>query len=138
MKFAYQRLLIIASIIHICIGIFLGLIMYLVPLFEWHLPMTAIRSVHVHLILFGGVIQLIMGVALWMFPRKKKPPHYTSKTKGMILFILMNTGIVMRSLFELAGRQNHSYYLLALTGVLLQVLAMLLFFVLIITRIRKP
>ena len=108
MKHSYQRWLIRASIINIMAGILLGLYLYAWP--YWPAPRLApyavVRTVHVHLILLGGVIQMIMGVALWMFPRMKKSPHYTAPTQGTLLFVLFNSGILLRSSGELMGQSN--------------------------------
>lgn len=138
MKHLYQRLLIRASLVHIGLGVLLGVLLYLAPVVELPFSFQKIRSVHVHLILLGGVIQMIMGVALWMFPRMLKAPHYTSPHQGMLLFVIFNSGVVLRSVFELIGRDPIIYYYFALLGVLLQVIGMLFFSFLIYSRIRMP
>jgi len=73
MKFRYQRWMIKTSLIYLFVGILLGLLTFLsgrIPELAW---VSSWRTVHVHLILVGSVIQIIMGVALWMFPRRKEP-----------------------------------------------------------------
>lgn len=138
MKHAYQRWLIRASLFHMGLGFLLGLWMYMAPVFELPFAFLDMRTVHVHLILLGGVMQMIMGVALWMFPRMLKAPHYTSPRQGMLLCIVFNCGVLLRSSFELLGRDLAFNYILALVGVVLEMLALFFFGWLIASRIRMP
>jgi len=126
------------SLVYLLLGIFLGLFLFLgyrYPAFAWA---TSWRTVHVHLILFGAVIQTIMGVALWMFPRKKEPPHFTTEREGMTLYVLLNAGTVLRTVTEPFWASGSTLYFLTLTGMLLQVISVLYFVVLIFGRIRPP
>lgn len=138
MRYNYQRWMLKTSLVYLLVGIILGLFMFLgyrYPAFAWA---TSWRTVHVHLILFGAVIQIIMGVALWMFPRKKEPPHYTTEREGMILYGLFNAGTLLRSVAEPFWAGGSLPYTLALIGMTLQILSLLYFFYLIFGRIRPP
>lgn len=73
--------------------------------------------VHVHLALVGGVIQMIMGVGLWMFPltlpleaRLQFRPVLAWLTYG-----LLNGGLLGRFACEAAYRATHSGVFGALT-----------------------
>ena len=85
------------SLIYLFVGILLGLLTFVsgrIPELAW---ISSWRTVHVHLILVGSVIQIIMGVALWMFPRRKEPPGWTTEREGMTLYVsteAMQTGIL--------------------------------------------
>lgn len=137
MKFLYQRLLLKTALIYLILGAILGLFLHLRP----HFPLFSLgkfRTMHVHIILFGFLIQLIMGVALWMFPRKKKIPRYTSENEGLILYALLNSGILIRSIFEPFSWDSTIYYNLALLGMVLQIVSLIYFITLILFRIRLP
>jgi hypothetical protein len=93
---------------------------------------------YVHLILMGAVIQMIMGVALWMFPRRKEPPPVTTEPEGMTLYIGFNAGTVIRSLFDPFWQAGTGPYFLAFGGMILQILSLFYFLCLIFQRIRAP
>jgi hypothetical protein len=86
----------------------------------------------------GSVIQIIMGVALWMFPRRKEPPGWTTEREGMTLYVGFNAGTVVRSLSEPFWQSGLFPYLLTLSGMVLQILSLVYFLILIFQRIRAP
>ncbi len=131
------------SLLYLIIGIIIGLLMFL-PYQIKELSWTYnLRVVHTHLILVGFVIQMIMGVALWMFPQKPTKDisiekRFTSESEGMLLYVVFNLGIVLRSSFEPFARLNLICFYISLLGVILQILAIFYFLTLIYPRIRKP
>lgn len=138
MKFRYQRWMIKTSLIYLFVGILLGLLTFLsgrIPELAW---VSSWRTVHVHLILVGSVIQIIMGVALWMFPRRKEPPGWTTEREGMALYVGFNAGTVVRSLFEPFAHSGLLSFFLTLSGMASQILSLLYFLFLIFQRIRAP
>jgi len=145
MKFLYQRLILRTSLVYFIIGIFIGFLMFLgyrVKSLEF---IFYLREVHVHILLVGFVIQLIMGVALWFFPRKmpvniseREKMYRVEEIKGMILYVIFNLGTILRSLFEGFIDFNSLFYFLSLTGTILQTLSLFYFFILILPRIREP
>ena len=138
MKFRYQRWMIKTSLIYLFVGILLGLLTFLsgrIPELAW---VSSWRTVHVHLILVGSVIQIIMGVALWMFPRRKEPPGWTTEREGMTLYVGFNAGTVVRSLFEPFAHSGLLSFFLTLSGMASQILSLLYFLFLIFQRIRAP
>ena len=54
--------------------------------------------IHVHALLVGFMVQLIMGVAYWMFPRVKD--HWFGEGWAGITWGLLNVGLVMRFVSE--------------------------------------
>jgi hypothetical protein len=138
MKFRYQRWMIKTSLIYLFLGVLIGLLTFLssrLPELAW---ISSWRTVHVHLILVGSVIQIIMGVALWMFPRRKEAPGWTTEREGMPLYLGFNAGTVVRSLFEPFAQSGSLPYFLALSGMALQIFSLLYFLFLIFQRIRAP
>jgi hypothetical protein len=79
-----------------------------------------------------------MGVALWMFPRRKEPPGWTTEREGMPLYLGFNAGTVVRSVFEPFAQSGSLPYFVALSGMASQILSLLYFLFLIFQRIRAP
>jgi hypothetical protein len=86
----------------------------------------------------GSIIQIIMGVALWMFPRRKEAPGWTTEREGMPLYVGFNAGTVVRSVFEPFAQSSVLPYLLTLSGMASQILSLLYFLFLVFQRIRTP
>ncbi len=132
-----------SSLIYLVIGIIIGFLMFLsyqIKELSW---IYSLRVVHTHLILVGFVIQMIMGVALWMFPQKPTKQtdiekRFTSEKEGLILYFIFNIGIILRSLFEPFSKFNLFAFYIALFGIILQIIGIFYFLMLIYPRIRKP
>lgn len=138
MKFKYQRLLVKTSIFYLLVGVILGIFIqlgYRYSAFKWALFW---RTTHVHLLLVGFVLQMIMGVAIWMFPRRKVPPYWTPELQGMILYFLLNTGTIIRTVGEPFRNKWVWAYWLWMIGSIAQVLSIFYFIALVYPRIRKP
>ncbi len=138
MKFRYQRWMLRASLLYLLVGITLGLLMYLgqgTAGLGWT---YRLYTTHVHLILVGAVMQVIMAVALWMFPRRKEPPYWTPESQGLTLFGIFNLGMVLRSLAEPWSLASPSLYWIGVLGVSLEILGFFYFAYLILQRIRAP
>lgn len=138
MRFTYQRLLVKTSIIYLVVGVSIGILIQLG--YRYHPLRWALflRTTHVHLLLIGFVLQMIMGVGVWMFPRRKEPPYWTPELQGLILYVLLNTGIITRTIGEpFRNRWAWAYWLWVL-GSIIQVMSILYFVVLVYPRIRKP
>ncbi len=138
MKFRYQRWMLRASLLYLLVGILLGLLMYLdqgVPGLGWT---YRLYTTHVHLILVGAVMQVVMAVALWMFPRRKEPPYWTPESQGLTLFVIFNLGVVLRSLAEPWSLTSPTLYWIGVLGVSLEILGFFYFVYLILQRVRAP
>ncbi|MFN4181732.1 MAG: hypothetical protein ACK4G3_00750 [bacterium] len=138
MKYNYQRWMLKTALFYLIVGSLLGLVLFFSPHYETFAWASAWRTTHVHLILVGSVIQTIMGVALWMFPRKKDPPHFTTEAEGTILYFVLNAGVILRSIGEPLQYLSRAFFHLALWGMVLQILALIYFAFLIYGRIRAP
>jgi hypothetical protein len=68
---------------------------------------AALRGVHIEMLLVGWLIQLVMGVAIWIFPRfaVRQSPHRSAVT-AWLAFGLLNAGVFVAGLsgVVLAGR----------------------------------
>ncbi|MCF7809045.1 MAG: hypothetical protein K9M49_03450 [Candidatus Marinimicrobia bacterium] len=69
--FTNARLFIKTAFIFFIIGILSGLYLYGAKAFQWPVPYTLV-SAHTHVLLMGGVYMMILGVAVWFFPRPPK------------------------------------------------------------------
>jgi hypothetical protein len=88
-------------------------------------------TVHAHLALMGGVIQMIMGVALWMFPLTVPIDKRLQFKEGLAwtTYALFNGGLIARFFVETAFRSGGGdlYGALTLLTSVMQLSAMLVF-----------
>lgn len=58
----------------------------------------AFRGVHIEMLLVGWMIQLVMGVAIWIFPRfvLHRAPRRSAVT-AWLAFALLNSGVILVS-----------------------------------------
>lgn len=61
---------------------------------------TMWRPIFWHFLLVGWITQVIMGVSVWMFPRKRRGQSGGGENAAWIAFIGINTGLVLRALTE--------------------------------------
>lgn len=100
-----------ASLCHLVAGFVIGALLLAgkgntLGLDAWAL--RALRPVHIEMLLVGWVIQLVMGVAIWIFPRfvLRRAPQRSAVTAWLAL-ALLNCGVLLVSLggnFLAAGR----------------------------------
>ena len=69
--FTTARNFIKTSFAFFILGIVSGLYIYGAKIFGWALPYTLIQA-HYHVLLMGGMLMMILGVAIWFFPRARK------------------------------------------------------------------
>jgi heme/copper-type cytochrome/quinol oxidase subunit 1 len=116
------------------LGFYLTVGRYVVPVPTSIMLVTA----HTHLLLVGFVMMMILGVAQWMFPRpEKSDEHYDPMLAG-IVFYAFTTGVILRSAGEIAAGFSGSvlFPVLITAGSAVEVLAVIVFFYNIWTRIR--
>jgi len=83
--------------------------------------LARLLPVHVEFVLVGWTVQLVMGVATWIFPRFGVPRSaYGSAAAGWLAFALLNGGVWAAALGGAAGRPR-----LALAGRAAEALAAL-------------
>jgi len=101
------------------------------------LPDTALHLGAIHLLTVGWLLQLISGVAFWMFPRHPTAPPRGNEQLGWGGFLLLNAGLLLRLFGEAwrLGMGGPSWPLVA--AALLQLLAVALLVRLLWPRIRE-
>ena len=96
-------------------------------------------TAHTHVLLVGFMLTLVMGVALWMFPRPSKgtDTHY-KPTVALVTYILITSATILRFVGELVGAYGPGrlWDWLVIVGGVGQTVAGILFIVNIWTRIR--
>ena len=86
-----------AAIVNLVAALALALLLAL-PAFAG--SAVAWRPVYVHLLVMGWATQMIFGVALWMFPRKKPLDLKAFDWLGWGCFAATNLGLALRALAE--------------------------------------
>lgn len=136
--FTTVRYFVKTSIIFLILGISTGLYMsFAKNVFEIGYGYDLV-SAHTHVILIGSVMMMIMGVALWFFPRAEKKDKRYNPDLILIVYWMMTTATALRFISQAAL----SFYFVRWLNVIvtiastLQVIAMTLFFYSMWGRIR--
>ncbi|HSE83999.1 MAG TPA: cbb3-type cytochrome c oxidase subunit I [Thermodesulfobacteriota bacterium] len=75
-------------------GLLLGLYMIVNRYIFGNWPPPLLITAHTHVLLFGFIISLIMGVAIWMFPRSRDEQDYSPKLAEVTYwFLTLGTAI---------------------------------------------
>jgi hypothetical protein len=61
---------------------------------------SLLLPVYWHMLVIGWITQIIMGVSIWMFPRKKRDRLKNQSGFTVASFLLLNSGLVIRFLSE--------------------------------------
>jgi heme/copper-type cytochrome/quinol oxidase subunit 1 len=95
-------------------------------------------SAHTHVILVGFVMTMILGVALWLFPRPEKTDARYRPFLAEVSYWLLTTGTAARFVAELTRGANAGSWLrwVVVISSAAQVLALALFFHTMWSRIR--
>ena len=98
-------------------------------------------SAHTHLLLVGFVMTMILGVALWLFPRPDKNDRRYRPALVGVAFWLLTAGTFVRAASEwwhdsASGAWLPRLQWLIVTSSMLQIAALVLFFATMWSRIR--
>lgn len=118
-------------------GLAIGIWMLTAREFGLALPMRT-RSVHTHLLLVGFVMFMISGVALWMFPRAAKGDARYRPVLAEWAYWLLLAGTAGRAVLELLATPAASVATRTaiVAAGLAQLVGLLLFFLMMLPRIR--
>lgn len=106
------------------------------------LPVTGsqrlLLPVYWHLIVLGWITQLIMAVAIWMFPRRNRSRRKENTALAWCTFIFLNGGLLLRTFSEpLIYATEHTIVTAAAIGsAVMPVVAVLCFTAEIWPRVR--
>lgn len=105
----------------------------------WGVYATAYEtSAHTHAIFVGFVMMMILGVALWLFPRPEKADTRYRPELAEAAYWLLTAGTGARVISELLRVSSSALWLrlIVVTSGLLQIAGVLVFFFTMWTRIR--
>lgn len=128
--FSTVRFFIKTSLVFLGIGLATGLFMIVLrDVFERPYGYELI-SAHAHVILVGSVMMMIMGVALWFFPRPEKGDATYSPARILVAYWILTLGTAVRFTAQviLAFIPSPALRLVAVVAAFAQVLAIVLFF----------
>ncbi len=136
--FSTVRYFIKTSVIFLIVGILTGLYMSISKYLLNIGYSQELISAHTHLILVGSVMMMIMGVALWFFPRAEKEDKKYNPDLILATYWLMTFSTALRFIFQVSANFFLSEILRILIAVcsILQVIAIILFFYSMWGRIR--
>ena len=122
----------------LALGIGLGLWMMIERELFKQFPSPYVMSAHAHAILVGFVMMMILGVALWLFPRPAKEDTRYSPKAADVAYWLVGGGTLLRVIAEIARASVDAAWLrIATVGTgLLQVAGLFVFFYTMWSRIR--
>lgn len=136
--FTNVRYFIKTSIIFLIVGILTGLYMAVKRYIFAEGYSQELVSAHMHLLLVGFMLMLIMGVAIWFFPRAEKTDKRYDPDRIRIVYWLMTIGTSLRFIFSVfltIYYVDFNKWMIALSSTL-QVIAIILYFYTIWGRIR--
>ncbi len=111
-----------SGMIFFFLALFLALIMSLEQSGLMTLPVMTLQPVFWHFLLVGWITQIIMGVSVWMFPRKRRGQQGGGEKHAWIAFSCINVGLWMRAISEpfvaSGGSDKIIPFLIALSAVL--------------------
>lgn len=126
------------AIFFLVAGLVIGLWMMARRELTGQLAPAYVRSAHTHAILVGFVMMMILGVALWMFPRPARDDVRYSPRMAEAAYWMLAGGTAVRIVGELARVTQASAWLrwTVLAAGLVQVVGLLTFFATMWSRIR--
>lgn len=121
------------------LGVALGLTMLIRR--EWWgvWPSPYLVSAHVHLLLAGAMLQTILGVALWLFPRPAREDR-TPAWMATAAWALLASGTLLRALAEVlrAVSAASAWRGVVVAGAVLQVVGLAAMVLALRPRVRSP
>jgi hypothetical protein len=122
-----------AGMIYLATG-FLLLFIDSIPVIEMEISLL---PVYWHMIAIGWITQVIMGVSIWMFPRKRRDKAGMDTPLTWAIFWTLNTGLVLRFITEpFLGTTNIWNQWIIVLSILLQFTAVSLYIAEIWPRVQ--
>ena len=111
-----------ASLCHLTCGFAIGALLLANKGLNFATWPWGLRGVHIELLLVGWIIQLVMGVAIWIFPRfalRGPPPRgafaawaaFGLLNAGVLLVCLGGVGVVAGRLLEMGAAASFAAHL---------------------------
>lgn len=138
--FSTVRYFIKTSVVFLMLGVLLGLHLIVAKYYGDNYPHPDLVSAHTHVILVGSVMMMIMGVALWFFPRPGKEDKLYKPTLILVTYYVMTISTLVRFFAAVASAyvvESGILKHLIVASSALQVVGMVLFFISMWGRIRS-
>ncbi len=136
--FSTVRYFIKTSVAFLVVGLLSGFYLILSKYFGLPGYSEEFITAHVHLILVGFVLMMIVGVALWFFPRPPKEDTKYNPNLILVIYYLLTISTALRFVFELLSAFNFSpWFKFVIVGAsAVQIISFALFFYSVWGRIR--
>lgn len=134
-----HRLFIKTALVYFLLGIAMGAFLLMNKAWpEVKIPYVFI-TLHNHILTVGFILMMIMGVAYWMFPRLPftRVEAMASDALAWASYFLLNSGLILRVVFEPLQSHGFARALLVLSGIT-QFLGILMFVFAIWKRVYFP
>ena len=120
------------------LGMMSGIWQYGHYVYDWAASDTLIMA-HTHIILIGGVMNMIIGVATWFFPRSKKGNRFYNPQFMWSLYWVLSFATIGRFVVEiLAGyQQNRELLIIGFWTSVLQMTVLAIIFFQLWDRVRS-
>lgn len=138
--FSTVRYFIKTSIVFLLIGLVSGFYMLFAKSYLNIWPHPELVSAHTHIILSGSVMMMIMGVALWFFPRPEKDDPLYKPELILTSYYLMAISTAARFIFQVLLSiiaPNEILKFISMISSLGQIAALIIFFISMWGRIRS-
>ena len=138
--FSTVRYFIKTSIIFLVMGLLTGLYMLFAKTYLNQWPNPELVSAHTHIILSGSVMMMIMGVALWFFPRPEKDDKLYKPALIRLSYYLITISTSIRFVSQVMSSftwQTGILKLLLFISALGQIAGLVVFFISMWGRIRS-
>ena len=138
--FSTVRYFIKTSIIFLLIGLLSGLYMLFAKSYLNIWPHPELVSAHTHIMLSGSVMMMIMGVALWFFPRPEKDDPLYKPELILISYYLMAISTAVRFISQVLLSNiapNEILKFILMISSLDQIAGLIIFFISMWGRIRS-
>jgi cbb3-type cytochrome oxidase subunit 1 len=128
------------SFVFLIAGLLLGGYLVVAELLLGRYPPRLWITAHVHLLLVGFMLLMVMGVATWMFPRPARDDRRYRPELAEAIYWVVTLATALRALGELAAGVGGGPWLRVtiVVGGLGQIVAALLFAVNMWSRVRMP
>lgn len=112
-----------AALLYLLAGFTLGALLLIQKGLPFAAEIWLLRPLHIEVVIFGWILQLVMGVAFWMMPRFAEAPFRGDERPAWLALICLNLGIWLNLISFLV----YDAARLGLAGRVLEVLAIVLF-----------
>ncbi len=89
-----------AALVYLVAGLAAGLLYWANTQWAIWPPLAALNPIYIHLLVVGWLTQLVFGVMYWMFPIIAKDNMRGDPRLAWAVFVLLNTGLILRAIFE--------------------------------------